>query len=137
MPAAFGGGNIDIRTRNIPDGPILDIEVGSGWNFESGNDTFRSSGGGDDWFGADDGSRALPAEISGAIQTYRGDVSTANILNTLRFDGPATLAEAQAINRQLATSLDATTGISESDVDADIELQTTLGNRFYLGDQEQ
>ncbi|MEE4298250.1 MAG: TonB-dependent receptor [Pseudomonadales bacterium] len=137
MPAAFGGGNIDIRTRNIPDGPIFDIEVGSGWNFESGSNTFTSSGGDDDWFGADDGGRALPAEISGAIQQYRGDVSTPNILNTLRFDGPATLTEATAINRQLATSLDATTGIREADVDADISLETTLGNRFYLGDQEQ
>lgn len=137
MPAAFGGGNINIRTRNIPDGPIFDIEVGSGWNFESGNNTYSSSGGGDDWYGEDDGSRALPAEISSAIQQYRGDVSTGSILNTLRFDGPATIEEAQAINRQLATTLDATTGISESDVDADVSLQTTLGNRYFVGDQEQ
>lgn len=137
MPAAFGGGNIDIRTRNIPDGPVLDLQVGSGWNFESGNDTYTSSGGGDDWFGADDGSRALPAEISGAIQQYRGDVSTGSILSTLRFEGPATLDEAQGINRQLATTLDATTGIQQNDVEPDMSLQTTIGNRYFLGEQEQ
>ena len=90
MPAAFGGGNINIRTRNIPDGPVFEIEVGSGWNFESGNDTFTSSGGDDDWFGKDDGGRALPSAISGALQTFRGDVSTGNILQTLRFDQAAT-----------------------------------------------
>ncbi len=29
-PAAFGGGNIDIRTRSIPNGPVVNIEIGSG-----------------------------------------------------------------------------------------------------------
>ncbi len=32
QPAAFGGGNIDIRTRSIPNGPVVNIEIGSGTN---------------------------------------------------------------------------------------------------------
>ena len=137
MPAAFGGGNINIRTRNIPDGPVFEIEVGSGWNFESGNDTFTSSGGDDDWFGKDDGGRALPSAISGALQTFRGDVSTGNILQTLRFDQAATPEQAQAVNRDLATALDATTGIRQEDVNPDVSFDTTVGNRFFFGDLEQ
>ena len=35
MPAAFGGGNVDIRTRSLPDRFVADIEVGTGWNSDS------------------------------------------------------------------------------------------------------
>jgi hypothetical protein len=38
QPAAFGGGNIDIRTRGLPDGLVFGIEVGSGLNTESRGD---------------------------------------------------------------------------------------------------
>jgi len=136
MPAAFGGGNIDIRTKNIPDGPVLDLEIGTGWNNESGSDTYTSSGGDDDWLGEDDGTRALPGEIREAIGTYRGSFSPANILQTLRFEGPATIGDAQAVNRQLASTLDATPGVEQADVDPDIDLEGTLGNRYYFGADE-
>jgi outer membrane receptor protein involved in Fe transport len=136
MPAAFGGGNIDIRTRHIPDGPVLDIEVGGGWNFESNSGTYTSSGGDDDWLGEDDGTRALPGVIQQAIGTYRGDFGPEQILSTLRFDGPATFEEALAVNRELAASLDSTTGVEEGDVDPDLDLQVSAGNRVYLGADE-
>jgi TonB-dependent receptor len=136
MPAAFGGGNIDIRTRHIPDGPVLELELGSGWNSASGDTTYVSSGGDDDWLGKDDGSRALPAAITEAIGTYRGDFSIENIRQTLLFDGPATNDQAIAVNRELAASLDAVTGIREGDVDPDIDLETAIGNRYYLGADE-
>ena len=35
VPAAFGGGNVDIRTRSIPNGPIVNIEIGSGLNSDA------------------------------------------------------------------------------------------------------
>ena len=38
VPAAFGGGNVDIRTRSIPNGPVFNIEIGSGLNSDSGDD---------------------------------------------------------------------------------------------------
>ena len=34
-PAAFGGGNVDVRTRSLPDRFVADIEVGTGWNSDS------------------------------------------------------------------------------------------------------
>ncbi|MEE4383119.1 MAG: TonB-dependent receptor [Pseudomonadales bacterium] len=136
MPAAFGGGNIDIRTKNIPDGPILDLEIGTGWNNESSGDTFTSSGGDDDWLGEDDGTRALSSDIVQAIGTYRGELSPANILQTLRFEGPATFEDAQAVNRQLASTLDATTGIQQEDVNPDLDFEGTVGNRYFFGADE-
>ena len=38
MPAAFGGGAVDIRTKGIPSGLTYAIEVGSGYNFENDGD---------------------------------------------------------------------------------------------------
>ena len=35
VPAAFGGGNVNIVTRGIPDGPVLNFELGSGMNTDS------------------------------------------------------------------------------------------------------
>ena len=32
LPANFGGGNVDIRTRSIPDGFLFQFEVGTGYN---------------------------------------------------------------------------------------------------------
>ena len=41
QPAAFGGGNIDIRTRGIPNGPVVNIEIGSGTNSDAGDKATR------------------------------------------------------------------------------------------------
>src|SRR5690606_36225179 len=35
MPAAFGGGNVNILTRGIPMGPVASVEIASGYNSES------------------------------------------------------------------------------------------------------
>jgi len=35
QPAAFGGGNVDIRTRTIPEEFLLSIQLASGWNSDS------------------------------------------------------------------------------------------------------
>lgn len=136
MPAAFGGGSIDIRTRKIPDGPVLDIEVGGGWNFESDGSTYRSQRGGDDWLGDDDGTRALPAQLSEAISRFRGNIGPNAIQRTLQFDEPASLADAEQINRGLASALNTQSGVRRGDVDPDLNLDIAAGNRYYLGDSE-
>ena len=47
LPAAFGGGNVDIRTKKVPEGGVFSVELATGWNSES-DDGFSYSGGGDD-----------------------------------------------------------------------------------------
>ncbi len=99
-PAAFGGGNVDIRTRTIPDNLLATIQVGTGWNSDLSDDVLTYKGGGDDRLGTDDGTRALPRELRSAIQTYRGSITPTSIFSTLRAQGgnPA-FAEAEQINR--------------------------------------
>ncbi len=132
-PAAFGGGNVDIRTRRIPDAFEMSFGVGSGWNSDLSDDVLTYPGGGDDWLGTDDGTRAIPTEITGAIQTYRGDLTPASIFNTLRQDGGSPqFSEAEAINRQLATSLNRDVDLESKSASPDLSFDASIGNRWTL-----
>lgn len=136
MPAAFGGGNVDIRTRSIPNEPVLSLEIGSGWNSESSDDALTYDGGSDDWFGSDDGTREMPSAIRDAVNMYQGDISAANILTGLRRDGQNhTIAEAQAVNRDLALSLNRDIDIREESADPDISAEAVAGNSWDFGER--
>jgi TonB-dependent receptor len=138
QPAAFGGGNVDIRTRALPEDFLFNVSLGIGTNSESSDDGLTYPGGSDDRFGTDDGTRALPREISDAIQTYRGNLSQSNIYNTLLQDGQAhTFEEAQQINRELATSLNRDVDFRDTSMDPDKSIELSAGNSWYLGDAEQ
>lgn len=62
---ASTGGNIDIVSKSFPDRPFANFSIGVAYNSQAtGNDQFRTyKGGGLDWLGIDDGSRALPSEL--------------------------------------------------------------------------
>lgn len=142
MPAAFGGGSINIRTKGIPDQFVFTAEGSLGMNSES--DTGLSySGGSDDKWGEDDGTRALGSRISNGLNTYyRSDESSefsldaASIQATEERNGnDITLADAQAINAQIATDINRDLDISEkSSTFQDQDIGFTIGNVFSLGD---
>ena len=133
QPAAFGGGSVDIRTRGIPDELVLAFEVGTGWNTDSDDDGLSYPGGDDDEWGTDDGTRALPAEITTAISEFQGDLSATGIFNALNRDGEFhTLGEAEQINRELATSLNRDLEFSDKSLDPDLSVQGTVGNSWDL-----
>ncbi len=88
MPASFGGGAVDIRTRGIPDALTFKLEVGLGENSETPGDAISYRGGGDDILGTDDGTRALPASIQQALATYQGNPSVNSILSFSAEPGP-------------------------------------------------
>jgi len=65
-PGEFSGGSVEISTKELPEQFQGSIGIGSGFNTEShfGSNRFLTyEGGGTDWLGIDDGSRALPSEI--------------------------------------------------------------------------
>lgn len=137
MPAAFGGGNVNIVTLGIPDNPVATFKIQSGWNFDSDGDGLSYAGGGDDNFGTDDGTRALPAAIDAAIQQYAGDISATGIFQGLSRDsGPHEFSEALAINRQLATSLYRDIDLGDKSLNPDAGIEASLGNSWYFGDTE-
>ena len=63
---AFTGGGIDISSKSFPDRPFFSLSLGGAYNTKAtGNDQFLTyRGGGLDWAGTDDGSRALPERLN-------------------------------------------------------------------------
>lgn len=135
LPAAFGGGSVNIRTRSIPEEPVLAFEVGTGWNSDSGDDGYTYRGGSDDRWGADDGTRALPGEISAAIERFQGDISPTGIFAGLRrAGGSPNIAQAEQLNRELATSLYRDLDLQGTSLDPDLSVEGAAGNTWTIGD---
>lgn len=125
QPAAFGGGNVDIRTNGTPDGLVFDVSVGTGWNSENSGKGLRNLG--------DQG--GLPSNIMDAINKYQGNIQPSNIT---RFEFPgsgtptaAQQLEVQRINRNLMLSLNRDVDIEQStSLKPDRNASITLGNAF-------
>jgi TonB-dependent Receptor Plug Domain len=138
VPAAFGGGNVDIRTRSIPNGPVVNIEIGSGLNSDGSDSGYSYRGGRRDGLGRDDGTRAFPEQLQTGLSTYLGRIHPNGILDRLNGDGTAhTIGEAQAINRDLAVSLNRDVEIEEKDLGPDGSLEVALGNRWFVSEDDQ
>jgi TonB-dependent receptor len=134
-PAAFGGGNVDVRTRGLPDRFVADVEIGTGWNSDSDGSGYTYPGGSDDRWGTDDGTRALPRGITTAISDYTGDITPTGILRALNRDGGFhTLAEAEQINREIATNLNRNLDLRKESLDPDINVEAALGNMWQAGE---
>lgn len=136
VPAAFGGGTIDVMTRSIPNGPIVNVEIGSGLNSEGSTDGYSYRGGRDDGLGRDDGTRAMPLALQTGLASYRGIITPENIEILGRGGSPVSPQEAQAINRSFATSLYRDVQIERKDLGPDGSLEVALGNRWFLDDED-
>jgi hypothetical protein len=136
VPAAFGGGNIDIMTRSIPNGPIFNIEIGSGLNSEGSTDGYTYRGGRDDGVGRDDGTRAMPTALREGLAAFRGNVTPENIQSMGQSGTPLSDAEASAINRSLGLSLYRDVEIERKSLGPDGGLEVALGNRWFLDDDD-
>jgi outer membrane receptor protein involved in Fe transport len=121
MPAAFGGGNIDIRTRSLPDDFIFNVEAGVGLNSNA-----------DDGYTYNRNDDGIPAGIKNAIGRYQGDFSLRNIINTDGLTGSGSSAgdQARAINASLAKQLPRDMVLKEESLDPNFDLKATLGNSF-------
>lgn len=130
LPATFGGGSVDIRTKGIPDELVFDISIGTGWNSLSSDDGIFYSGG--------DVDNGIPAEIGDALTQYKGDISTNGILRVLHTSGGAASAQlrqqAEQINRDLLLTLDRDVDITSKSLDPDLGAKVSLGNSWYLSD---
>lgn len=134
LPAGFGGGAVDIRTRGIPDAYTFKLEFGGGYNTLNTGDGLTYPGGGDDWLGTDDGTRALSPVIVQALNEGQGRVNVDTIFSTLkRQDANATFAEAQALNRQLGLELNRNIGVESKRLPLDARIRGSVGNNHLLG----
>ena len=132
--ALFGGGNVDIRTKKIPETGLFKIGVKTGTNSEGGSGWTYKSGENDRW-GIDDGTRALSGVIEQAIDQYEGNFSLVNLLHPRNGDFPfASLIQARQANRHLATYLNRDVDLYEKDLPYDIEGSVMGAYRHYLND---
>jgi outer membrane receptor protein involved in Fe transport len=93
VPGDFGSGLVRINTRGIPSDPFLDVQVSGGYNSES---TFLQGltyrGGGLDFLGFDDGTRALPAAVDEATNGGEIIITSLPNVNELGMEFPNNLA---------------------------------------------
>lgn len=135
LPAAFGGGNIDIRTKAIPEDRQFSIKLNTGWNTEGDRDGWTYSGGSDDRWGTDDGTRQIPQALVEGIDRYRGNFSAGNIQSLAATQNVnLTSAQAQFLNRELGTSLNRNIDFKSKSLPADFEGEATGGYRWFLGE---
>ena len=139
ISANFGGGAVDIRTKGIPDDLTIRFEGGIGFNSENPSNINTYPGGGDDWLGTDDGTRALSPVISDGLVAYQGNPSVSNIRADLERQnlglGPSERTyQSELINRELGAALNRNFGIEEKSVEPDYIFRASVGNRFQLGD---
>jgi TonB-dependent receptor len=134
LPANFGGGAVDIRTKSIPDSLTFKFEAGIGSNSESPSQILTYNGGGNDNLGSDDGTRAYPDAIHAGVVNYQGNPNVNTILNFLQGQDPtATLYDAQSENRALALALNRNIGLTTTSADPDYTIRSSLGTRIDLG----
>jgi TonB-dependent receptor len=138
ISANFGGGSVDIRTKDIPDEFNLQFEAGLGVNSENPGKIYSYPGGGDDRWGADDGSRALSQTILDGLGAFQGNPSVNNIRATLQQTDPSLGAvqltqAAQQLNRDFALALNRDIGLVQEDVQPDYKLRGSVGNSYLIG----
>ena len=136
MPATFGGGAVDIRTKSIPNEFTFGFDIGLSEDSENSSDHLSYAGGGDDDLGTDDGTRALSNVISSAMAEYQGDVEVQNLLTAARTRGNpgASVADAQLLNRQLGTNLNRNLSIETESDEPNYDVKASVGNNFELSD---
>jgi TonB-dependent receptor len=78
-PGNFSGGNVDIRTKSLPDVRTFAVSVGTSYNSQTSGKSILGYAGGHDWLGRDDGSRELPAELREKTIPARSTASDAEI----------------------------------------------------------
>ena len=127
LPANFGGGAIDIRTKSFPKAPLASISVGTGADSISHKGLEYS----------DSSIKSLPDPVAFAISRYRGDISQTNIATTENNAGNNTTAQqAEQIQRNIMLSLPRQIGIGNGlDNEPDLDYKLALGNSYDVGYQ--
>lgn len=115
--ANFGGGNVDIRLKTIPNEFVFKISGGVGINTENLNDGLDYQGGSDDFIGRDDGTRAIPQALR--------DV----------FDRRLTIEDISIADQQeIALGLNRNLDPSLSSVDPNANFDLSVGNYYDIAE---
>lgn len=124
MPAEFGGGVVSIRTRSVPDEPVLSLGISGAW---AGGTTLQdanvAASGATDWLGYGVESRALPTSI--ATASAEEPLKLAGMFS----DGGYTADELESYGEDLTNRW----GTESRVLPPDFGLNLSVGRKFDLG----
>lgn len=132
LPAAFGGGSVNIRTSSIPLQRSFNVSVGTGYSSLNSDDAYTYNGGGDDWKGSDDGTRALSPELRAALDQY-GTINQINIAEALGGVNQGNLAQASTIVRELGLNFNRDIDVQRENIKPDFDGSVSFGDKFDVG----
>ncbi len=132
LPAAFGGGSVNIRTSSIPLQRSFNVSVGTGYSSLNSDDAYTYNGGGDDWKGSDDGTRALSPELRAALDQY-GTINQINIAEALGGVNQGNLAQASTIVRELGLNFNRDVDVQRENIKPDFDGSLSFGDKFDVG----
>ncbi len=118
MPAHFGGGNVNVRTKSIPNDSLFTVQAQAGLNTLN-DDSPWYAGGGDDWQGRDDGARAISQSL-------------VNVFSTDPDQGLGELTNAQ--NQEILSEFNRNISAASESVDPNYSGNIALGDFYDLGD---
>ncbi|WP_440056401.1 TonB-dependent receptor plug domain-containing protein (plasmid) [Pseudoalteromonas sp. T1lg65] len=122
MPAAFGGGNIDIRTKSVPSEFTAGIEIGVGQDLNS-----------DKGFTYTGRSNGITEALQSGVVRYRGDFSLSKIVAREQIeskDGLSRADQAIAINKKLVQTLPRDIRAKEESLDPNFDIKANIGNSY-------
>jgi TonB-dependent receptor len=126
MPAEFGGGTVQLRTRSMPETAFLDAEVKLGYNDQTtGQEGLDYRGGGSDWTGYDDGARA-PSDLLAAASA-----DGTRVREFSRFTSEGYTREELEL---IGESLDVNYNIREKDAPPNAGFSLAGGDRYAVND---
>jgi len=130
LPAHFGGGSVDIRTKAVPEEFLFDLSLGIGMNSESKDGLSYASHG---------DQQEMPESIKTALNFYQGNIDVDSIKTFYQRANPtvssadATLY-AEQTNRNLMLSLDRDVQPTHRSLPADYSNSLGIGNSWDLTD---
>lgn len=105
-PGNFSGGNVDIRTKSLPDTRTFAFSLGTSFNSQTTGEQILGYPATEDWLGRDDGTRQIPAELTSKTIPARGTATDAEIGQLSRLFSPvmAPTRSKAKWNRKLSAS---------------------------------
>lgn len=73
IPSSFGGGYVDIRTKDVSEETYIKVSLGINGNSNTGKESHNYGGSSTDWFGYDDGYRAIVQSILDTAEIHVGE----------------------------------------------------------------
>ncbi|MEE4215972.1 MAG: carboxypeptidase regulatory-like domain-containing protein, partial [Xanthomonadales bacterium] len=127
MPAEFGGGTVQLRTKSVPEAAFFEVEAKVGYNDQTtGKDGLRYDGGSDDWTGYDDGTRDMPDILKAA---------TANGTELREFNRFTGVGYSKEELEVIGESLPVNYEVYSEDIAPNFGFGMAGGNRFDVNDK--